>query len=352
MLQFNERQYIANLTSLTERRFDYRKALETGNWDEWRTSFRSRLAELTGLNLIRRDAAATALNPRRLETAALPDGSIREKWLVQTEHGIDIPFYLLLPRDGNGPFPLVLVPHGHGRRGKEVYVGHYESKEEAEEALAGDRDIALQAVKEGYAVIAPDVRGFWEMASPEDVASKYGNSCREFQRIAMMFGRTLIGERIHDMGRLIDFAETNGAIDTSRIVIAGNSGGGTVALFTAAMDERISIAVPGSYFCTFAASIIPLTHCPCNIVPGILGLGEMYDIAGLIAPRPMLAVHGAHDPIYPVKGTQEAFSHVSRIYDAHGASGRCELYVGEGGHRFYKDRVWSFIAEHLKSADE
>ena len=24
---------------------------------------------------------------------------------------------------------------------------------------------------------------------------------------------------------------------------------------------------------------------------------------------------------------------------------RCELYVGDGGHRYYKERVWPFIAE-------
>ena len=32
---------------------------------------------------------------------------------------------------------------------------------------------------------------------------------------------------------------------------------------------------------------------------------------------------------------------------------RCEMYVGDGGHRYYKERVWSFVAEGfgLRSAE-
>jgi len=168
----------------------------------------------------------------------------------------------------------VLTPHGHGRRGKEVYVGNFEDEDEQQRALEGDRDIAVQAVTAGYATIAPDVRGFWEMARAEELVDKKNNSCAELQKRALMFGRTLIGERVHDMGRLIDYAATRPELDTSRVVITGNSGGGTVSLFATACDERISVAVPGSYFCTFVASIVSVYHCPCNIVPGIMGLAR------------------------------------------------------------------------------
>jgi len=73
----------------------------------------------------------------------------------------------------------------------------------------------------------------------------------------------------------------------------------------------------------------------------------MYDIAGLIAPRPLLAVNGRDDPIFPIAATREAFGHVQAIYSAFGVPERCELYVGDGGHRYYKERVWSFVREQL-----
>ncbi|RKN79023.1 alpha/beta hydrolase family protein [Paenibacillus ginsengarvi] len=346
MIYFPADRYTDNLYNGKEREFSYANALQQGRVEEWRAGFRSRLTEMTGLAKVRSDTAGLPLSPRIVERREYPE-YVREKIYVATEPGIDIPFYLLLPAQGTGPFPLVLTPHGHGRRGKEVYVGEFESEEERRESLDGDRDIALQAVAQGYAVMAMDVRGFWEMAREEEVGKKQNNSCDALQKRAFLFGRTLIGERVHDMGRLIDYAATRPEIDTNRIAITGNSGGGTVSLFTAALDERIRVCVPGSYFCTFRASLLSVNHCLCNFIPGLVDLCEMYDIAGLVAPRPLLVVHGEHDSIYPADATREAFSHVRELYEAIGAPDRCELYVGDGGHRYYKAPVWPFMAKYL-----
>jgi dienelactone hydrolase len=268
---------------------------------------------------------------------------------ISAEPGVEIPFYLLVPDGGDKPFPLVLTPHGHGRRGKEVYAGNFESDKEREGALSGERDIALQAVENGYAVIAMDVRGFWEMSREEEFSKGKTSSCDELQKRAFMYGRTLIGERVYDMGRLIDFASTHPDIDTSRIAITGNSGGGTVSFFTAALDERITVCVPGSYYCTVLGSVMNVPHCLCNVIPGVMKLGEMFDISGLIAPRPVLFVHGILDKDFPIERTREAFAHTRNIYEAieRGHTNRCELYEGNGGHRYYKEGVWPFIRHHF-----
>ena len=34
-----------------------------------------------------------------------------------------------------------------------------------------------------------------------------------------------------------------------------------------------------------------------------------------------------------------------KVYQALSVPERCELHVGDGGHRYYKERVWSFVAE-------
>ena len=100
-----------------------------------------------------------------------------------------------------------------------------------------------------------------------------------------MFGRTLIGERVWDIMRLIDYATTRREIDAGRIAITGNSGGGTISMFAAALDERIGVSVPGCYFCNHVQSIGSIHHCMCNYFPGMATLAEASDIAGLIAPR-------------------------------------------------------------------
>lgn len=345
MIAFNTSAYLSNLRAHTTQRFDYRR-VEKSQWHEWRSEFRHALEEALGLPAIRKSASGVPLAGR---TEAKQDFAeyTREKLYITTEPGIEIPFYLLLPKQVSQPVPLVLCPHGHQRRGKEIYVGEVESEEEQASMEGGERDIALQAVFAGYAAIAPDVRGFWEMARKEEQESGAGNSCGELQRKALMFGRTLIGERVHDMGRLLDYAATRSEIDGSKIAITGNSGGGTVSLFTAALDERISVAAPSCYFCTFFDSIVSIHHCPCNIVPGVMNLGEMYDVAGLIAPRPVLMIAGRDDAIFPLGAVQEAFGHLREVYTAQGAAENCELFVGEGGHRYYKRRVWDFVREKL-----
>ncbi|TMV48331.1 hypothetical protein FE783_17570 [Paenibacillus mesophilus] len=341
---FGTDPYMRNLKGSVAREFDYTRVPESGDWVGWQQSFRQRLADLSGLTGIRELSRHLPLSPRTTEVAHFP-GYRREKMYIAAEPGVEIPFYLLLPESGTKPFPLVLTPHGHGRRGKETYVGNFASDDEKQAALAGERDIALQAVKEGYAVIAMDVRGFWEMSREEEFSKNKTSSCDELQKRAFMYGRTLIGERVHDMGRLIDYAFTRPDIDTSRIAITGNSGGGTVSFYTAALDERIAVCMPGSCFCTYLGSVMNVPHCLCNVIPGIMQLGEIYDVAGLIAPRPVLFVHGIRDADFPIGHTREAFAHVRNIYEAIDRKGtdRCELYEGDGGHRYYKERVWPFV---------
>jgi hypothetical protein len=152
---------------------------------------------------------------------------------------------------------------------------------------------------------------------------------------------------VWDTSRLIDWAIARDDVDASAIAITGNSGGGTTSLFAAACDERIRVAVPSCCFCTFAASIGSIHHCECNYVPGILRLAEMHDVAGLAAPRALRVVAGEEDSIFPIAPARGAFERLEGIYAAAGAAGRCSLYVGPGGHRYYKAGAWPFIREHL-----
>lgn len=348
MQYVNETQYVQSVLSGTPPVLSYERAIPSMSFKAWQEALRERIRLISGLADLQSEHGGDPLDCREV-SSEVREGFRLEKRFLSSEPGMEIPFYLLLPETASPshPVPLVLTPHGHGRRGKEVYTGNYESEAEREHAESGDRDIALQAVRAGYAVIAPDVRGFWEMARSEDIEAGQSNSCEELQRRSLMLGRSLIGERVYDMGRLMDYAATRPEIDSSRIAITGNSGGGTVSLFTAALDERVRVAVPGSYFCSFEASILSVHHCMCNVVPGIVRYAEMSDIAGLIAPRPVLFVNGRDDAIFPFEATQAAFERVQRIYRDAGAEHRCRLYAGSGGHRYYKEDAWPFMEEFL-----
>jgi len=317
-------------------------------WVNWRDAFAPRLRQALGLDVM--ESGLAGHRPRAERLACENGGDhLRESWHLWVEPTVPLPFYLLRPKKSRARhLPLVLTPHGHNH--PHIYVGIAHNEEEAKSIRDGDRDIAVQAVREGYLAIAPTTRAFGETRTAKDQADNALSSCRTELLHGLLVGRTPIGERVWDISALIDWALAEQGADPRRIAITGNSGGGTTSLFAAACDRRITVAVPSCYFCTFRGSIGVIHHCDCNYVPGMLRLGEMSDVAGLIAPRPFLAIAGKDDPIFPLSHVRTAFARLRKIYAAADAAADCELYVGPGGHRYYREAAWPFIRRHFQTA--
>lgn len=261
------------------------------------------------------------------------------RFVVETEPGFYVPAHLLLPKEPKGKLPLVICLQGH-TEGMHISMAREAYPGKKSISVEGDRDFCIQALKCGYAALAIEQRGFGELAP----AFKLGweNSCHHLSWSAVMMGKTLLGDRLHDISAVIDAIEIGFAdyIDTKKIGIMGNSGGGTSSYYAMCVDKRISVAMPSSCFCTLVDSWGSLPHCGCAYVPNILKYMEMADLAMLIAPRPLVLVIGHSDPINPLDKTQEAFEVVKQIYAAAGASDNCHLVIGDGGHRFYAKDAW------------
>jgi hypothetical protein len=118
----------------------------------------------------------------------------------------------------------------------------------------------------------------------------------------------MIAWRVYDVMRTVDWIQTRRELDAARVGSMGISGGGTCTLFAAALEPRIRAAMVSGYLNTFRDSILSLSHCMDNYVPGILNWAEMYDIAGLIAPRPLFAESGERDSIFPVEASRASFA--------------------------------------------
>ncbi len=127
-----------------------------------------------------------------------------------------------------------------------------------------------------------------------------------------------------------------------KIVVSGHSGGGTATLYAGAVDTRIAICMPSGAFCSYEKSIGTIQHCYCNYLPGILHLGNMGDVAGLLAGRNLCVIQGKDDDIFPLDGAEEEFEKTREIFKAAG-KGSCLLAVGDGGHRYYKEPAWKFV---------
>ena len=314
-------------------------------WKKWQKDLRKELWTTLGLDIIERNCKGFKPSARMLESEEL-GGYTREHWEIRTEPDVLLPMVILRPRDAKERMPLIITPHGHSKN-TEAYAGIYENDAEKAFMEGGDRDIAVQGVRRGFIAIAPTARGFGKTRTRGDIKLDRAYSCEDLMKRDALVGRTPVGDRVWDMMRILDWALENLPVDEKNVIITGNSGGGTVSLYAGAMDTRFSQSLPGSYLCGFVESIGLIGHCACNYVPGVMRLCEMGDIAALTAPRPFCALNGVKDNIFPVAGTRRVFKTIEKVYQAAGAPGNCELYIGPEGHRYYKEAAWEFILNHL-----
>jgi len=342
---YSFRGYFDGLFESSVRKYGFEGKTEN-DFHKWQHAFLPVLKDAIGLIAIENKFAAYV--PRAEMKESLDDKHfILQKWFIWTEPDVPLPVVVLIPKNKPGKLPVVITTHGHGRDSI-LYDGIYPriySKNDSEMSLA------LQAVNLGYIAIAPTMRAFGSTRFEGDLKAGNSFSCHTQLMRDLLVGRTVIGDRVWDMSKVLDWALKTLPVDGSKVAITGNSGGGTVSLFAAACDNRIKVAVPSSYFCTFKGSIGSIAHCDCNYIPNILNLGEMSDIGGLIAPRPLRIVHGVKDNIYPIGETRMAFAALQNIYAASGYANRVDLYEGAEGHKYYKEGSWPFIRKYFDSVD-
>lgn len=309
----------------------------------WQRKLRVKLTELLGGF----PAQASPLQPRIVETVDLGSYT-REKIYFTSREGLQVFSYLLKPKSAQGPLPVMVCVPGHGR-GVDDIVGLDEKGEQRAARAGYQADFAIQFVEQGIAALAIEPLAFGHRRDPINAAKGPNqNSCQPAAGAALLFGETMIGWRVYDVMRAIDYVETRKDLDARKVGCVGISGGGTCTLFAAALDTRIQAAMVSGYLCTFEDCILSLAHCMDNYVPGILNWAEMSDVAGLIAPRPLFAETGEQDRIFPIAGFEKAFAETTRVYEAMGASAALAKEVHGGGHVFHGVKGVPFIASHLK----
>ena len=332
-------QYHLHLMEKTERELAW-KGQPFGPWQE---ALRARLIELLGGFPEER----VPLNVAEIEREET-DTYVRTKLVFTSEPFADVPGHLFVPKGADGPRPAMICLQGHSP-GMHISIG-VARDENDRESIAGDRDIAIQAGRNGLVTLAIEQRSFGERAETLQ-EHRSETSCQEATMHSLLLGRTMIAERTWDVMRAIDLLEGLPEVDSSRIACMGNSGGGTITFYTACLEPRLKLAVVSCFFCTYADSIMRIYHCEDNYIPGILKVAEMGELAGLIPPRKLLVVAGREDGIFPIAGVGKAFNTAREIFSAAGCPDNLDMVIGEGGHRFYAEQSWPVIRRMLEGGD-
>jgi dienelactone hydrolase len=315
--------------------------------NRWQEKVRLALAQTISFQ----DIPAVPLSPELIESVDNGD-YIREKWLITTWEKACMPVYLLLPKNRPRPLPVVVAFNGHGYGVKDI-VGLWEDGEERDTPDGYQKDFGVALCRRGFAVAAPEISCFGERISDfSHLNTKIGqcvpDTCDHTGKLAFHLGGSVIGLRVLDGKRLIDYLQTRPDLDSTRLGAMGISGGGMHTLFSTCLDTRIRACVISGYYSTFKDSILAMSHCICNFVPGLYQFGEMYDLIGLVAPRPVLVEAASYDPIFPLEAVQRSLDITrSKVYAAFNASHLVEADIFEGRHQISGQRAYDFLWEKL-----
>jgi cephalosporin-C deacetylase-like acetyl esterase len=240
-----------------------------------------------------------------------------EKLVFESFPGYFVSSLLYRPKQAAGRLPAVLSPCGHSTVGK---------------AEPTYQILHVNLVKRGYVVLTYDPVGQGERSQFWDVErdrSRFNLSCGEHAVLGnplYLIGTSLARYRTWDGLRALDYLTSRPEVDAARIGCVGNSGGGTLTAYIAALDSRVAAAAICCYVTTLRRRMGNRIQEDPDADPeqdlfGFISAG--IDHAGLLAlraPRPTLLGTARFD-FFPIEGARETYAEARRLFEVAGAGG-------------------------------
>ena len=151
--------------------------------------------------------------------------------------------------------------------------------------------------------------------------------------VSALYSINLLGLQLRNSIRALDFLLSLPQVDTSRVGIAGASGGGTQTYMLTAVDDRFQAAAPVNM-----VSDNMQGGDLCENAPGLRINTFNVEIAAMISPKPLLLVSDTHDWTYNTRNT--IFPMVKSIY---------RLYHSEDK---LKNRHFDYVHNDNKASSE
>ncbi len=168
----------------------------------------------------------------------------------------------------------------------------------------------------GWAIVTPELRTTGRFAHPGDkIGHAPDHNTAEW---SLWIGRPLLGQWVYDVRRTLDaIAERDGSLPHD-VLIIGRGSSGVVALCVAALDERITRVKTIESLSSFKTNQAYRGLRLGLMAPGILrDVGDIADIAALVAPRPVTINGGTTGDGNPVDRItlSNAFVSTKRAFD-------------------------------------
>jgi cephalosporin-C deacetylase-like acetyl esterase len=280
-------------------------------WERRRPEVRRQLLYMLGLDPM---PARTPLHARTTGQFQR-EGYRVENVVFESMPGLYVTGNLYLPTARQGRLPAVLYVCGH-------------SPDPAGAKVIYQRN-GIWLARLGYVVLVVDPLHFGEVSGihhgTNDLGMWYWHS----------LGYTPVGPEVWNAVRALDYLETRPEVTPGKFGMTGGSGGGAVTWYTAALDERVQVAVPRCATWTAedqAARNAVLENCDCIYYPNTYLL-DFPAVGALIAPRSLKILNAMRDPMFPRPGYKDVYRRARVIFDLLDAGGRIEEFEEDVPHR-------------------
>jgi cephalosporin-C deacetylase-like acetyl esterase len=310
------------------------------------TMIRSKLWELIGGMPDR-----TPLNPR--VTGTMDRGPYRiENVVFESFPKVYVTANLYIPTAGKPPYQAILAPVGHSENGKAYHYYQH---------------LYQNLARQGYVVLTYDPFGQGERLQyidPRTGRSLYGPTGEHSQagRPMVLMGESFALYCAWDGIRGLDYLVSRPEVDATRLGCTGQSGGGTMTMYLAALEPRLRAAVvsdgntenvAGPFFDPPGATDDPEQ----NIVGSLPLKIDRGDLLLAFAPKPLLICYTTHDegvtysPVYE-ESTEDIYAQLQRVYGLLGAKDHVGLYASHLPHGlnfFNRSQVYAWFNRWLKN---
>lgn len=310
------------------------------------TMIRSKLWELIGGPFEK-----TPLNAQ--VTGRIDRGQYRiDKVIFESIPQVYVTANLYIPTSGNPPFPAIISPPGHSENGKAYHSYQY---------------LYQNLARQGYVILAYDPFGQGERLQyleSKTGRSRFGPTGEHDQagRPMVLFGDTFALYCAWDGIRALDYLLGRPDVDPNFLGCTGQSGGGTMAMYLAALEPRLRAVVvtegnseniAGPFYDPPGA----VDDAEQNLVGGLPFTLDRGDLLSAFAPKPLLICYTTHDegvtysPVYE-EATRELYQELKRTYKLLGKEDQVGLHTSHLPHGLdfsNRARTYAWFNRWLKS---